>query len=114
MVLAMLGSAASLALAASPSLYLAVACSALGGVVTGFGYTFAFAGARDLNKWGTEYDSLAIAWVNSISLTGSFLPPVFFSYVTALLGYSQAWLWSALLTLAFLVPVSLMVEHWGR
>jgi MFS family permease len=114
MVLALLGSAGSLALAASPSLYASVACSALGGVVSGFGYTFAFAGARDLNKVGVEYDSLAIAWVNSISLTGSFLPSVFFSYVTALFGYSQAWLWSSLLTLAFLPPVLLMVERWGR
>jgi MFS family permease len=114
MVLALVGSAVALGLAASPSLYSAIACSALGGVVSGFGFTFAFAGAKDLNRAGVEYDSLAIAWVNSISLTGSFLPPVFFSYVTSQLGYSQAWLWSAVLTLAFLFPVLLMVERWGR
>jgi MFS family permease len=114
MVLALVGSAGSLALAASPSIYSSIACSALGGVVSGFGFTFAFAGARDLNRAGAEYDSLAIAWVNSISLTGSFLPPVFFSSVAALLGYSQAWLWSAVLTLAFLPPVLFMVERWGR
>ncbi len=114
MMLALLGSAAALAFGAIASVYAAVVCSALGGVVSGIGYTFAFAGARDLNRTGAEYDSLAIAWVNSISLTGSFLPPVFFSYVAATMGYADAWLWSAALSVVFLIPVFLMVELWRR
>lgn len=114
MMLALLGSAASLGLAVYPSLYAAAACAAVGGVVSGVGYTFAFAGARDLNISGREYDSLAISWVNSISLTGSFLPPVFFSFVAESFGYGQAWLWSAVLTLAFLIPILLMVGEWRR
>jgi MFS family permease len=114
MVLALLGSASSLALGAFPSVLAAAACSALGGVVAGIGYTFAFAGARDLNRAGPVYDTLAIAWVNSISLTGSFIPPVFFSFVVQAMGYPQGWLWSGALTLLFLVPVLLMVETWRR
>lgn len=114
MALALLGSSAALGLGAFPSLYAAAACSAVGGVVSGVGYTFAFAGARELNRTGGEYDSLAISWVNSISLTGSFLPPIFFSYVADTAGYSQAWVWSAVITLAFLVPILLMVEQWRR
>ncbi len=114
MLLALLGSALALAIGAVPSIIAAAVCSALGGVVSGVGYTFAFAGARDLNRTVPEYDTLAIAWVNSISLTGSFLPPVFFSYVVEKMGYSQAWLWSAALTLVFLVPIFLMVEQWRR
>ncbi len=114
MILSLIGSAAALSFASYPSLFAAVVCSALGGVVFGTGYTLAFAGARDLNPLGGEYDSLAIAWVNSISLTGSFLPPIFFSYVVESLGYSQAWLWSGAVTLVFLVPIFLMVEHWSR
>ena len=113
-LVAMLGSAASLSLGAFHSLYAAAACAALGGVVTGFGFTFAFAGARDFNSSGAEYDSLAIAWVNSLQLTGSFLPPIFFSFVVEAQGYSQAWLWCAVLTLAFMVPAFLMVERWRR
>jgi MFS transporter, ACS family, glucarate transporter len=114
MILALLGSSAALWVAVFPSLYAAAACSAIGGVVSGVGYTFAFAGARDLNNAGKEYESLAIAWVNSISLTGSFLPPIFFSYVAERLGYSQAWFWSAVVTLAFLLPIVLMAEKWRR
>ncbi|HKT22700.1 MAG TPA: MFS transporter, partial [Nitrososphaerales archaeon] len=114
MILALLGSAASLAIGFVPSILAAAACSALGGVVAGIGYTFAFAGARDLNRAGPVYDTLAIAWVNSISLTGSFVPPVFFSYVVQAAGYAQGWLWSGALTLLFLLPVMLMVETWRQ
>lgn len=114
MILSLLGSAAALALGSYPSLLAAAACSALGGVVSGVGYTFAFAGARELNKAGKEYESLAVGWVNSISLTGSFFPPIFFSYVVEKFGYQAGWFWSGVLTLAFLPPVLLMVERWRR
>ncbi|HEV2138231.1 MAG TPA: MFS transporter [Nitrososphaerales archaeon] len=114
MILCLLGSAASLAIGAFPSLYAAAACSALGGLFSGIGYTFAFAGARDIHKAEKEYDSLAIAWINSIQLTGSFLPPIFFSYLVEAQGYSQAWLGSGGLTLIFVIPVLLMAERWTR
>ncbi|HLQ07382.1 MAG TPA: MFS transporter [Nitrososphaerales archaeon] len=112
MIISLLGSAACLIIGAFPSLLAAVVCSALGGAVSGIGYTFAFAGARDIHKAEKEYDSLAIAWINSIQLTGSFLPPIFFSYLVEVQGYSQAWLGSAGLTLIFVIPVLLMAERW--
>jgi MFS family permease len=109
---ALLGSAVALALASFPTLYSAAASSALGGVVSAIGYTFGFAGARDLNREGKEYEGLAISWVNSIHLTGSFIPPVLFSFIVETLGYAQAWLWSAAITLVFLGPMLLMVKTW--
>ena len=112
MILSVVGSAAALALGAYPSLYAAVACSVLAGVVAGVGYTFGFAGARDLHHAGKEYEGLAIAWVNSLHLTGSVIPPVFFSFIVEWLGYSQGWLWSAVLTLVFVCPMLVMVENW--
>jgi MFS family permease len=112
MIVSMLASAGSLAIVGIGSVYAAVVAATLGGVVSGFGFTFAFAGARDFNKAGKEYESLAIAWVNSIQLTGEFFPPLFFSYLAEQYGYSQAWLWSAVLTLAFIVPVLMTVENW--
>ena len=112
MIASMLASAGSLAIVGLGSVYAAAAATILGGVVSGFGFTFAFAGARDFNKAGKEYESLAIAWVNSIQLTGEFFPPLFFSYLADQYGYSQAWLWSAVLTLAFIVPVLMTVENW--
>jgi MFS family permease len=114
MAVGVVGSAVALALGAYPSIYAAVACSVLAGVVAGVGYTFGFAGARDLNRAGKEYEGLAIAWVNSIHLTGSVIPPILFSFVVERLGYSQAWLWCAVATLLFLGPLLLMIEHWRR
>jgi MFS family permease len=114
MILCLLGSAACLAIGAFPSLWAAIVCAALGGATSGIGYTFAFAGARDIHKAEKEYDSLAIAWINSIQLTGSFLPPIFFSYLVGAQGYPQAWLGSAGLTLIFVVPVLFMAERWTR
>lgn len=114
MLFSLLGSAGALAVGSYPSLYAAAACSALVGVVNGVGYTFAFAGARELNRAGKEYESLAIAWVNCISLTGSFAPPIIFSRLVGSFGFQDAWLWSGVLTLAFVVPLLLMVEGWKR
>jgi len=114
MALGVAGSATALVLGAYQSLFAAVGCSVLSGVVCGIGYTFGFAGARDLNRAGKEYEGLAIAWVNSIHLTGSVIPPILFSFVVERLGYSQGWLWSAAATLLFLGPVLLMIEHWRR
>ena len=114
MALGVVGSAVSLVFGAYPSLYAAVACSVLSGTVCGVGYTFGFAGARDLNRAGKEYEGLAIAWVNSIHLTGSVIPPILFSFVVERLGYTQAWLWSAVATLLFIGPILLMIGHWRR
>ena len=114
MFASLLGSAAALALGSYPSLYAAAACAALGGAVSGIGYTFAFAGARELNRAGKEYESLAVAWVNGISLTGSFAPPLLFSFLAGSYGYQAAWFWSGVATLAFVVPILLTVESWRR
>ena len=114
MIGAILASAGSLVIASVPSLYAAAAAATLAGIAAGVGFTFPFAGARDFNRAGKQYESLAIAWVNSIQLTGEFVPPLLFSFVAGHLGYSEAWLWSAALTVAFVVPVLLMVENWRR
>ena len=114
MVGAILASAGSLAIASLGSLYAAAAAAALAGVAAGIGFTFPFAGARDFNKAGKEYESLAIAWVNSIQLTGEFFPPLLFSYVAGQFGDAPAWLGGAALTLVVIVPVLLMVENWRR
>ncbi len=114
MELGAIGSAVSLVFGAFPTLYAAIACAGLGGIVTGLGYTFGFAGARELNEEGKEYDGLAISWVNSIHLTGSFVPTLFFASVADSLGYPQAWLWSAALTMALFVPILLLPRTWRR
>ncbi len=77
----------------------------IGGVAVGPASTVAFAAARDLGGVEKEYESLVIGWVNSISLTGSVWPPIVFSYLADLYGYSAAWLGGSALSLLFLIPL---------
>jgi MFS family permease len=111
MALAVLGGSVALVLGAYPSVWSAVACSALDGVVSGVGFTIAFAGAKDLNRAGERYDGLAVAWVNSISLTGSFLTPLVYSFFVVSTGYMVAWLGCAIISFGFLVPLFAMSER---
>ena len=113
-VASLVTSSGALLIGAFPSPLAALACSVAGGVAAGFGYTTAFAGARDLNKGEREYDGLAIAWVNCIQLLGSFGPPLLYSYMVEVAGYSSAWLGSAALSTLFVVPLLLMKEGFGR
>jgi MFS family permease len=111
MLAAVIGIAGSLAVAAAGNIVAAILCSVLGGLISGVGYTTGFAYARDLDVGGgREYDTLAIAWVNCISLIGSFFPPLVFAYVVGGAGYPVAWLTGAALVLAFGLPVLLLRE----
>ncbi|HYC11155.1 MAG TPA: MFS transporter [Nitrososphaerales archaeon] len=105
MLLSCGGMFVALLLASIPDLAVAALGTAVGGVVSGVGFTTAFAWARDLNRAEVEYDGLAIAWVNGISLTGAFIPSAVYSLVAGAWGYSASWLAGGVLCLALTVPV---------
>ncbi len=102
--------AAALVAAAAGSVAAAVVGGAIGGLISGLGFTAGFAAAKDLNEGEREYDSLAVAWVNSISLIGSFGPPIVFSLIAAAMGYSPAWIAGAVLVLLFTAPLFFLEE----
>jgi MFS family permease len=87
------------------TLYSAITSGILVGLASGAGFTFGFAAAREANRFGLEYETLAVSWVNSISLFGDFVPPLLFSYFAIQFGYSSAWLCLALLALTLIFPV---------
>jgi MFS family permease len=87
------------------TIYSAIASSVLVGLASGAGLTFVFATARETNRLGSEYDTLAVSWVNSLSLLGSFVSPLLFSYFVIRLGYNYAWLCIALLAFLLIFPV---------
>jgi MFS family permease len=107
MVLSGLGVALSLVVAAFPGMLAATLAAFLGGAASGIGFTVAFAWAKDLNTFGPAYDGLSIAWVNGLSLTGAFFPPLIFSQVANSGGYPLAWLTGALICGAFTIPLVL-------
>ncbi|MBI3859194.1 MAG: MFS transporter [Thaumarchaeota archaeon] len=111
MLYSLLGMGGSiLLLAFDPGLFPAALAAAGGGVSSGLGFTVSFAAARDLNRAPPAYDGMAVAWVNCVSLTSSFWPPVLFSFLVGASGYPAAWLGSALICLAMAIPVAAMGE----
>jgi len=93
--------------AALSTVYSAVLAVALVGSAYGAGMTFVFSAARATNKSDQEYETLAVSWVNSISLFGNFIPPLLFSFLVLRFGYSPAWLCIAALTLLLMIPIAL-------
>jgi MFS family permease len=90
------------------TIYSAILSTILVGSAAGAGTTFGFSAARErarANKLDPEYETLAVSWVNSISLSGDFVPPLLFSYLAIQYGYSPAWLCLALLTFVLMIPV---------
>ena len=89
------------------TIYSSIISGILVGLSSGAGFTFGFAAAREANMFGPEYETLAVSWVNSISLFGDFAPPLLFSYVAIQFGYPLAWLCLATLSFVLIVPVLL-------
>ena len=52
----------------------------------------------------SSYDTLAIGWVNGLSLFGAFWVPIFFSFVVQHVGYVTAWLLGGISSLLFVLP----------
>ena len=85
---------------------LAILSGTLVGLGYGTGFTIGFSAARQANKLDVEYETLAVSWVNSISLFGNFIPSTLFSYFVLQYGYSSAWLSMATLSFLLIVPVA--------
>ena len=87
------------------SVLAALVGTVLCGVMSGFGLTVGFAAAKNFSTAPEEYDSLAVAWVNFISLFGAFFPPLVFSYAVNLSGYPTAWVAGAVMNAICMVPL---------
>jgi MFS family permease len=110
LILSGLGMTSALLVTAAPTLPAAAAGAVLGGIAVGPASTINFAAAKDLSKVEPEYEGLTIGWVNSISLTGSFWPPLVFSYFARSLNYSAAWIAGAAMCFLLLVPLFFLRE----
>ena len=109
-----LGMAGALLVCAVPISSAAVAGAVFGGIAIGPASTINFAAAKDLSRVQKEYEGLTIGWVNSISLTGSFWPPLVFSYLARSFSYSAAWLGGGLIVLLLLVPLFFLTKDSPR
>ena len=87
------------------TVYSSMVAGVLVGLASGSGFTFGFAAARKANRLDKEYETLAVSWVNSISLFGDFASPLFFSYMVIQYGYSPAWLYVGILAFVLTIPM---------
>ncbi len=114
LILSGLGMTAAMLVTVAPTLPAAAAGAVLGGIAVGPASTINFAAAKDLSRVEREYEGLTISWVNSISLTGSFWPPLIFSYFAKSFNYSAAWLAGAAMCFFLLVPLFFLREDPSR
>jgi MFS family permease len=114
LILSGLGMTAAMLVSAAPILPAAAAGAVLGGIAVGPASTINFAAAKDLSRVEKEYEGLTISWVNSISLTGSFWPPLVFSFFARSLNYSAAWIAGAAMCFLFLIPLYFLRDDPSR
>jgi len=103
----------------SLGLYIAGVSNVLVGVFSAAVFTIAYASSNITYKKGrmkmmknednsieatSSFDTLAISWVNGLSLFGAFWVPILFSFVVHQVGYTIAWLVGGILSFLFILP----------
>ena len=90
---------------ATDSLYLIIISVIITGFFLSAGFVIVYAKAKEINKVQPHYQTLAVSYVNGISLFGVFWIPVFFSIIVNRLGYEIAWLIGGLAVILLVLPV---------
>ena len=98
-------SASSLVGFATDSLYVITASILITGFFLSAGFVIVYAKAKEINKAQPQYQTLAVSFVNGISLFGVFWVPVLFSSIVSGFGYEIAWLLGALVIILLILPV---------
>jgi MFS family permease len=90
-----------------PSIYVILPSMILSAIFLSAGFVVVYAEAKRTNTiqgLDLKYQTLAVSFVNGISLFGAFWIPFLFSFVAERFGFSIAWLMGGLLVLAFILP----------
>ena len=98
-------SAVSIAGLATDSLYIIIISVIITGFFLSAGFVIVYAKAKEVNKFQPHYQTLAVSFVNGVSLFGVFWIPVLFSFIVNGLGYEIAWLLGGLVVLLLVLPV---------
>jgi MFS family permease len=90
---------------ATDSLYVITGLILITGFFLSAGFVIVYAKAKEINKAHPQYQTLAVSFVNGVSLFGVFWVPVFFSRAVSSLGYEIAWLLGGLVIIILILPV---------
>ena len=90
-----------------PSTYVIIPSMILSSIFFSAGFVVVYAEAKRTNVLqglDLKYQTLAVSFVNGISLFGAFWVPFLFSFATEHFGFSIAWFVGGLIVLAFIIP----------
>jgi MFS family permease len=96
----------SISIIALNTFYAAIISIILAGFFAAGGFIIPYAKAKEINeKYQPMYQTLAVSFVNGVSLFGAFWVPLLFSSIARHSGYSMAWMLGSLLTLVLVLPL---------
>jgi MFS family permease len=96
----------SISIIALNTLYAAIISVILAGFFAAGGFIIPYAKAKEINeKYQPMYQTLAVSFVNGVSLFGAFWVPLLFSGIAKHSGYSMAWMLGSLLTSVLVIPL---------
>lgn len=98
-------SASSLVGFATDSVYVIIVSMIVAGFFLSAGFVIVYAKAKEINKALPQYQTLAVGFVNGVSLFGVLWVPVLFSSIVNRLGYEIAWLLGCLVVILLTLPV---------
>lgn len=87
------------------SIYVVIVSILVSGIFLSIGFVVIYAKAKQDYGIRIEYQTLAISFVNGISLSGSFWIPIIFSYFVTAYSYDTAWIMSGILIILLSLPL---------
>ena len=107
LIISGLASAASIWGMTIPSVYVIIPSMIFSAIFLSAGFVVVYAEAKRTNMiqgLDPKYQTLAVSFVNGISLFGAFWVPFLFSFAAERFGFAIAWLVGGLIVLAFILP----------
>ena len=95
----------SMAMIAANTLYVIILSIIIAGFFLAGGFVIVYTKAKQVKGLHAEYETLAVSYVNGISLFNAFWVPIVFSYIVNQSGYSMAWFLGGFLTLLLVLPL---------
>jgi MFS family permease len=93
---------------AIPSIYIIIPSMIISAIFLSAGFVIVYAEAKRSSvvyHLDPQYQTLAVSYVNGISLFGAFWIPILFSFVVDRFGFPLAWFLGGLIVLTFILPV---------
>ena len=92
---------------AVPSIYIIIPAMTLAAIFLSAGFVIVYAEAKRINSvqnLDPQYQTLAVSYVNGISLFGASWIPILFSFAVDRFGFSLAWLLGGFIVLVLVLP----------